>query len=158
MYIVGVMMVVIVGLFVFFGLLIIVSVKDVMLFVFMDWLNENLDNQDVFVFDICLLFVKLGQEDYLKVYILGVVWSEYLGYWCIICGEVFGVLLLVEKMEVFLLDLGVYEGWMVVIVFVGVFDFDFGVVMWIYWMFKYFGYDKVVIFDGGYVVWVVVGY
>lgn len=118
-----------------------------------DWLESNLDDENLLVLDIRSALAKSGKEDYLKAHVPGAVWSEYPGYWRTSRGGVTGVLPSIEKLEASLSEIGVHEERTVVLVPAGTSDLDFAAATRIYWTFKYLGHDKVAILNGGHAAW-----
>ena len=123
-----------------------------------DWLAENLDNDDLVVVDIRSGIDGSTRETFEAGQIPGSVYSSYTeAGWRQSREGVVGMLPEVESLEQLIGALGIDNGTDVVIVPAGVGSTDFGSAARIYWTFKVLGHDRVAILNGGYSAWTAAG-
>jgi len=129
------------------------AAPDVTPLVSTQWLEDNLENEDLRILDIRSEMAKSGKDDYLKAHIPGAVWSPYPGFWRTSRDGVVGVVPSVSSLEAGLSNLGVSDDTTVVIVPAGASHTEFGAAARIYWTLKYVGHESVAILDGGHNAW-----
>jgi thiosulfate/3-mercaptopyruvate sulfurtransferase len=119
-----------------------------------DWLADNLDNDDVVLIDLRNKIDGGSYETYLEGHIPSAIHSDYLkDGWRVGRDDVVGLLPEASQFEALARKLGVSSDSHVVLVPAGVGSTDFGSSARAYWTFKVFGHDNVSILDGGFAAW-----
>jgi thiosulfate/3-mercaptopyruvate sulfurtransferase len=118
------------------------------------WLNQHLQDPDVFVLDVRSAIGGGGIEAYRKGHIPGAIHSDYdKAGWRVTRGGVPFMLPTLAELEKLIGELGIDEDSHVVVVPAGVNATDFGSAARTYWTLKVAGVARVSILDGGYAAW-----
>ncbi|MEM9277611.1 MAG: sulfurtransferase [Pseudomonadota bacterium] len=120
-----------------------------------EWLQENLKNDNIVVLDI--RSPRKSRDFYAEGHIEGAVSAPYNEGWRDTVNGVIGMLPPVEKISAHIGRLGVSNDSHVVIVPFGNSSTDFSAATRIYWTFKVLGHDRVSILEGGYSAWLAAG-
>ena len=119
-----------------------------------DWLADNLDNDDVVLIDLRNKIDGGSYDTYLEGHIPSAIHSDYLkDGWRVGRDDVVGLLPEASQFQALARKLGVSSDSHVVLVPAGVGSTDFGSSARAYWTFKVFGHDNVSILDGGFAAW-----
>ena len=119
-----------------------------------DWLADNLDNDDVVLIDLRNKIDGGSYDTYLEGHIPSAIHSDYLkDGWRVGRDDVVGLLPEALQFQALARKLGVSSESHVVLVPAGVGSTDFGSSARAYWTFKVFGHDNVSILDGGFAAW-----
>ena len=119
-----------------------------------EWLADNLDNDDVVLIDLRNKIDGGSYDTYLEGHIPSSIHSDYLkDGWRVGRDDVVGLLPEASQFEALARRLGVSSNSHVVLVPAGVGATDFGSSARAYWTFKVFGHENVSILDGGFAAW-----
>lgn len=116
-----------------------------------EWLNDNLENDDLVVLDI--RYNGVDREAFAAGHIPGSIYDSYRNGWRVEQGGVPGMLPEVAQLENKLGGLGIERDDTVVVVSTGDSSSDFGAAARIYWTLKVLGHEDVAILNGGYTGW-----
>ena len=123
------------------------------------WLNQNLNDKNVFVLDIRNKIDGGSYETFKAGHIPKSVHSNYLkSGWRTKVKGVIGQLPRKENLEKLIGNLGIDNSKYIIIVYGGINATDFGSAARIYWTFKTLGHEKVSILNGGFKAWKKSGY
>ena len=119
-----------------------------------DWLNTNLERDDLVLLDIRNKIDGGSAESFAKGHIPGSIHSDYLkAGWRTEVDGVVGQVPSASTLEALIGGLGIGNDDTVLIIPAGVSSSDFGSAARVYWTFKYAGHDQVAILDGGFRAW-----
>lgn len=116
-----------------------------------EWLNNNLDDENLVVLDI--RYSGVDEASFADAHIPGSVYDSYRNGWRVEQGGVPGMLPEVAALEQKLGGLGIDQDDTVVVVSTGDSASDFGAAARIYWTFKVLGHEEVAILNGGFLGW-----
>ena len=120
-----------------------------------EWLNNNLSNENLVVLDIRNKIDGGSKEAFEVSHIPQAVYSNYLTEgWRTTVDGIVGMLPPVNDLEILIGGLGIGNDNHVIVVPGGVSSSDFGSASRVYWTFKVLGHENVSILDGGYAAWI----
>jgi len=124
------------------------------------WLNNNLERDDLVVLDVRSAIDNGGdRSSFQEAHIPGAIYSSYTGDgWRETRDGVAGLLPPVSSLERLIGSLGIANQDTVVIVPAGTGATDFGSAARVYWTFRVLGHDAVTILNGGFAGWQAAGY